>query len=523
MTARRWSLTGDPTATTEAVAGVQRISVLSEQITGPKGADGGSGSIADGSITVAKLAFDPATQAELDVHTGATTAAHGGIVAATDPRLTDARTPLAHTHPESDVTGLSADLAARVPSTRTITTTAPLAGGGDLTGDRTLTVAGASTAAAGVVRLATAAERDAGVNAMTAMTPADVAARLAAVIGAAPGALDTLAELAAALGNDANYAATVTTALAGKQPLDADLSAIAALASAADRVPYSTGAQAWALTVLTGFARTLLDDGDAATARATLGLGTAATAATADFVAPTVVDAKGDLLVASAADTITRLAAGTNGHVLTADSTAAVGVKWAAASGGGSGLPAQPLFAGVTDAGTPFTGVPGVGIFNAGVGVSLAANQFHYTPMVVRANLTLTQAECRITTAIASGLVRGAIYAVGTDWSAPGALVSDFGTVTTDATGRKVISSLSIPLTPGYYVVRCWASAACGVEARYCTCTEWSGHPVEQNHPAGSITGTRTFAAAETPGQAGTGVTNPGHIYSFWTFLWSPT
>lgn len=325
MTARRWSLTGDPTATTEAVAGVQRISVLSEQITGPKGADGGSGSIADGSITVAKLAFDPATQAELDAHTGATTAAHGGIVAATDPRLTDARTPLAHTHPESDVTGLTADLAARVPSTRTITTTAPLAGGGDLTGDRTLTVAGASTVAAGVVRLATAAERDAGVNAVTAMTPADVAARLAAVIGAAPGALDTLAELAAALGNDANYAATVTTALAGKQPLDADLSAIAALASAADRVPYSTGAQAWALTVLTGFARTLLDDADAATARATLGLGTLSTLSTVtsaeitDGTIATADLADGSVTVAKLADQPINAQTGTTYTVVVAD------------------------------------------------------------------------------------------------------------------------------------------------------------------------------------------------------------
>lgn len=325
MTARRWSLTGDPTATTEAVAGVQRISVLSEQITGPKGADGGSGSIADGSITVAKLAFDPATQAELDAHSGATTAAHGGIVAATDPRLTDARTPLAHTHPESDVTGLVADLAARVPSTRTITTTAPLAGGGDLTANRTLTVAGASTAAAGVVRLATAAERDAGVNAVTAMTPADVAARLAAVIGAAPGALDTLAELAAALGSDANYAATVTTALAGKQPLDADLSAIAALASAADRVPYSTGAQAWALTVLTGFARTLLDDADAATARATLGLGTLSTLSTVtsaeitDGTIATADLADGSVTVAKLADQPINAQTGTTYTVVVAD------------------------------------------------------------------------------------------------------------------------------------------------------------------------------------------------------------
>jgi hypothetical protein len=46
-----------------------------------------------------------------------------------------------------------------------------------------------------------------------------------------------------------------------------------------------------------------------------------------------IVDAKGDLIAATAADTPARLAVGTNGQVLTADSTAATGLAWATAAG----------------------------------------------------------------------------------------------------------------------------------------------------------------------------------------------
>jgi hypothetical protein len=64
--------------------------------------------------------------------------------------------------------------------------------------------------------------------------------------------------------------------------------------------------------------------------------------ADASGIPATIIDAKGDLIAGTAADTAARLAVGTNGQVLTADSTAATGLAWATA--GGSSGPAFQAF-----------------------------------------------------------------------------------------------------------------------------------------------------------------------------------
>ena len=97
-----------------------------------------------------------------------------------------------------------------------------------------------------------------GTNNTQIASTAYVMAAIAALVDSSPDALNTLNELAAALGNDPNFATTMTNALAGKQPKDATLTALAGLATAADRFPYFTGNDVASLATLTKVGRDIL-------------------------------------------------------------------------------------------------------------------------------------------------------------------------------------------------------------------------------------------------------------------------
>lgn len=93
-----------------------------------------------------------------------------------------------------------------------------------VTGLQTALNAKAALASPALTGSPTAPTATAGTNTTQIATTAFVAAAIGALIDAAPGAMDTLNELAAALGDDPNFATTVTNALAGKLSAASNLS-----------------------------------------------------------------------------------------------------------------------------------------------------------------------------------------------------------------------------------------------------------------------------------------------------------
>ena len=108
-------------------------------------------------------------------------------------------------------------------------------------------------------------------------------------------------------------------------------------------------------------------------------------------ISPTIADAKGDLIVASANDTVDNLTVGTDGQVLTADSAQTLGVKWA------------------TPAGTvPWSLVPEGGAQGTNVRSVGTANRAIYVPATLQAAATIT--GCRITVGVQSGNISVGLY-----------------------------------------------------------------------------------------------------------------
>lgn len=175
-------------------------------------------------------------------------------------------------------------------------------------------------------------------------------------------AIDLNGTAITATGTEINYLSGVTSAiqtqLGNKQPLDAELTAIAGLTSAADKVPYFTGSGTAAVADFTSFGRSLVDDANSSAARTTLGLviGTDVQAydpQLADVAGLTPTD--GNFIVGD----------GTN-FVTESGSTARTSL--------GLGTIATQNASSVTITGGSVTGITDLAVADGGTGASTAAN-----------------------------------------------------------------------------------------------------------------------------------------------------
>lgn len=176
------ALSGSPTAPTP-VAGTNSTQIATTAFVNTAIAGFGAGDMA-------KSTYDTNNDGKVDAAEIADAAPWAGITG-----KPTSFTPASHSHPISQVTGLQTALDAKAPLASPVLSGTPTA----------------PTAAAGT-------------NTTQLATTAFVAAAIGALIDAAPGAMDTLNELAAALGDDPNFATTVTNALAGKLSAASNLS-----------------------------------------------------------------------------------------------------------------------------------------------------------------------------------------------------------------------------------------------------------------------------------------------------------
>lgn len=316
----------------------------------------GSASSASTSATAAAASQSAAATSATSAGTSATSAASSASSASTSASTATTQASNAST----SATAAASSASSASTSATTATTKASEAS------TSATNAASSATSASGSASTATTKASEASTSATNAASSASSASTSASTATTKAGEASTSATNAASSASSASTSATnaaSSASTASTQATNAASSASAAGTSATNAATSETNAAASAASAATSYDNfddrylgqktsdpSVDNDGNALltgalyfnSATSAMKVYTGSSWAlvapdTSSFISKTLIDAKGDLILGSAADTVVRLGIGTDTFVLTADSTQAAGVKWAAING----LPTQ--------------------------------------------------------------------------------------------------------------------------------------------------------------------------------------
>jgi hypothetical protein len=216
---------------------------------------------------------------------------------------------------------------------------------------------------------------------------------------------------------------------------------------------------------------------------------------------PTIVDAKGDIIAATAADTVSRLAVGANGTFLTADSVEATGLKWA--------TPAlNKNWSLVNTGGTTLTG--------SSVTISGISDANEIMIIIRNASLNVASEQLRLRV---NGLTTSIYNFVGPQFFFLSPYSADLGrTVNSFATSEillaKSSNSASDNIAGGVVLTGC-NSAGLKMFTSMCGSNNSGGRDSESNFLTGFIDTTATISSIEL--RVTTGAFDSGTLYIYKT------
>lgn len=262
----------------------------------------------------------------------------------------------------------------------------------------------------------------------------------------------------------------------------------------ADSTTFLRGDQTWAAVTPGASALNDLTDVDTATDPpatddvlawdGSLWTPAALTAADTGAIPASLIDAKGDLIVGTAADTAARLPVGVNGRVLTADSSVSGGVKWAA--------PSTPAYIGGAYhllTGLP-SDLPGSTAMVPGANTLVAQLVHIHEPIAVSGRWLYVH------TAAPSAVFRPAIYAASTSTGMPtGEPLVTSPAVDASSTGYKLDTFTASAVIPAgfYWEITASSSNTAGFRGGH----NLTGQPqVDMGHASGGTYSVRSFIAS---------------------------